>query len=345
MDIVVLAGGLSTERDVSFVTGSGVTQALRRCGHRVIMADLYLGLGREGEDLEGIFSRSEEVSMVFDRVPELAPDLDAVRAQRADPDCIFGPNVLNLCRRADIVFIALHGANGEDGRVQAAFDLLGVRYTGAGYLASALAMDKRTTKIMLDAAGIPTARWISLQRGENAPQLDLPCVVKPCCGGSSIGVSIVRESEELPRALEEAFSWEDRILVEEYLPGREYSVGVIEGKALPVMELAPLSGFYDFKNKYQPGSTVETCPAPLPEDTTARMQTRAEQVCKTLGLEQYARVDFILHPTGEIYCLEANSLPGLTPASILPQEAAALGIGYDELCQKLVDVSLRRYGA
>ena len=173
--------------------------------------------------------------------------------------------------------------------------------------------------------------------------LTLPCVVKPCCGGSRIGVTIVRDAAEFKKALDEAFHWEDELVIEEYVKGREFSVGVIEGKALPVIEIAPIQGFYDYKNKYKAGSAVETCPADLPADITAQMQRYAEMVVEALGLETYSRMDFLLNEKDQIFCLEANTLPGMTPTSLLPQEAAVIGVDFPALCQQIIDISLKRF--
>lgn len=173
--------------------------------------------------------------------------------------------------------------------------------------------------------------------------VQLPCIVKPCCGGSSIGVTIVRDEKEFKAALDEGFRWEDELLIEEFIQGREFSVGVMEGKALPIIEIAPIEGFYDYKNKYKAGSAVETCPAVLPKEVTERMQHYAEQVAKVIGLTTYSRIDFLTNENNDIFCLEANTLPGMTPTSLLPQEAAVVGIDFNELCQKIIDLSLKKY--
>lgn len=351
MKIVVLAGGLSTERDVSFKTGEMVTKALRENGHQVIMLDVFMGYSDKKEDLAGIFDRAEEVSVKVEGIKEVAPDLAKVKASRKDQsDNFFGPNVIELCQMADIVFMALHGENGENGKIQAAFDLFGIRYTGSGYLSSALAMDKGMAKQLFISNGIPTPKGISVKKGEETASaaelgLTLPCVVKPCCGGSSIGVSIVRTEEEYKSALTEAFRWENELVIEEYVEGREFSVGVIDFKALPIIEIAPVEGFYDYKNKYKAGSAVETCPAELPADVTGQMQQYAEQVARVLGLDTYSRSDFLLDKDNKMYCLEANTLPGMTPTSLLPQEASVVGMNFNQLCEKLIEISLRKYSA
>ena len=201
---------------------------------------------------------------------------------------------------------------------------------------------------MFEAAGIPTPHGISLKKENrdtafSATGLTLPCVVKPCCGGSSIGVSIVRTEDEYEAALAEAFRYEDEIIVEDYIQGREFSVGVIKFQALPVIEIAPVEGFYDYKNKYKAGSAVETCPANLPSKIAKRMQEVAVQVCETLGLNSYSRMDFLLDEKDGIFCLEANTLPGMTPTSLLPQEAAQVGMDFGQLCERLIEISQERY--
>ncbi len=349
MDIVVLAGGLSSERDVSFSTGNMVSKALRSNGHRVILLDLFMGYEEGPVDLDGIFARSLEASVEVAEIPTTAPDLDAIKRSRKDQsDCLFGPNVIELCRMADLVFLALHGEHGENGKLQAAFDLFGIKYTGTDYLSSALAMNKTLAKKLFAIHQIPTPNGISLRRGEALAAfadtgLKLPCVVKPCSGGSSIGVSIVRTQEAYQAALEEAFRYEAEILVEEYIDGREFSVGVLDGRALPVIEIAPVEGFYDYKNKYKAGAAVETCPADLPESVAEQMQSYAEQVARALGLITYSRMDFLLNDRGEMFCLEANTLPGMTPTSLLPQEALAVGLTFESLCEKLIEISLAKY--
>jgi len=346
MKIVVLAGGLSTERDVSLATGSMVSAALRRKGHQVLLLDVYMGYGRAGDNLTDIFETVPETAGEVPGVPETAPDLAKIKAMREDQsDCFFGPNVIVLCQMADIVFLALHGENGEDGRIQAAFDLFGIRYTGSNYLSSAIAMNKRLSKRFFAENGIPTPKGISMKKSEQIADfsqtgLTLPCIVKPCRGGSSVGISVIHTAEEYQPALDEAFRWEEEVILEEYIQGREFSVAVIESEALPVIEIAPLEGFYDYKNKYKAGSTVETCPANLPPVLAKQIQTYAVAVTKALGLDTYARVDFMLSKQDDIFCLEANTLPGMTPTSLLPQEAHAIGITFEDLCERLIRISM-----
>ena len=349
MNIVVLAGGLSTERDVSFVTGSMVAKALRQKGHKAILLDVFMGYGDTEENVENLFDRSEEVSVKVTGISEKAPDLAAVKASRKDQSaCFFGPNVIRICQQADIVFMALHGENGENGKIQAAFDLFGIKYTGSDYISSAIAMNKDLAKRVLSQAGIPVPGGIRMKKEKREDDITklpvkLPCVVKPCCGGSSIGVTIANTEEEFKAALDEAFRWENELVIEEYIRGREFSVGVIQGEVLPIIEIAPIEGFYDYKNKYKAGSAVETCPADLPAEVTEEMQRYAKQAAEAIGLDTYSRTDFLLDENNHIFCLESNTLPGMTPTSLLPQETAAVGIDFPTLCEKLIEIALEKH--
>lgn len=347
MKIVVLAGGISTERDVSLSSGRGIYQALKSIGHQVILLDLFLGLPDAEQPLEKLFESDIDWSSSIRGVAEKAPNIEQVKALRPGYKSLLGPNVLELCSLCDIVFLGLHGSNGEDGRIQALFDLMGIRYTGTGHTSSALSMDKNITKQMFRGFGIPTPPSITVKKGESfelPDEIGFPCMVKTCCGGSSVGVYRVEDVFGLEKALQEAFSYEDHVLIERCIIGREFSIAVVEGKALPVIEIAPLIGFYDYKNKYQAGSTVETCPADLPENLSARMQKHAEEACAAVGIEGYARVDFMLDErSGEDYALEVNTLPGMTPTSLMPQEAAVLGYSYEQLCEWILQVSLKKY--
>ena len=343
MKIVVLAGGTSTEREVSIVSGTGVCKALRERGHRAILLDVFFGW-MECETEEA-FGEAYDVDQAAAYIHGFDGQLDQAQKERRE---FFGPQVLKLCQEADMVFMALHGANGEDGKVQAAFDLFGIRYTGTGYLSSAVAMDKALTKQFFRAWGVPTPGGTTFLKNQENTELNvhglaLPVVVKPCCGGSSVGITIARTKEEYEQSLKEAFSYENQIVVEEYIEGREFSVAVVDGKAYPVIEIAPKEGFYDYKNKYQAGSTVETCPADLSPKKTKEMQGYAELGARALGIEGYCRLDFMMDREGKLYCLEANTLPGMTPTSLIPQEAAVLGVSYPELCEKLIQISMKKY--
>jgi D-alanine-D-alanine ligase len=349
MNIIVLAGGLSPEREVSLMTGNTVSQALRERGHKVILLDVFLGYGDVGIQLDGIFDKSETVSATVSEIAEQAPDLAAIKAKRKDESAsLFGPNVISLCQGAEIVFMALHGEDGENGKIQAAFDLYGIKYTGCGYLSSALAMDKKLAKILFNRVGVPTPEGLTMKRNERINNIEdtgltLPYVVKPNSGGSSIGVSVVHNQKEYEQALTDAFYYNEEVLIEEFIQGREFAVGIIAGDALPVIEIAPIKGFYDYKNKYQCGGAVETCPATLPKYITEEMQHYAKKAAEALEITTYARMDFLLNNQGNLFCLEANTLPGMTPTSLLPQEAKAAGLNFGDLCEKLVAVSFQKY--
>lgn len=342
MKIVVLAGGISTEREVSLISGKQIYIALKEKGHQVVLVDLFLGY--QGEKADDIFSLEKDWAEGITAVSEQAPDLDAIRKMREDGGkCLLGPNVLDICRQGDIVFMALHGANGEDGKIQALFELYNIPYTGTDYLSSAIAMDKALTKDLFRANHIPTPQGYSIKIGEPLQKMEYPVVVKVNTGGSSIGVYIVKNAEELTQAMEEAKSYDDRVVIEQFIEGREFSCGVIDGKALPIIEIAPKQGFYDFKNKYQQGMTRDICPANLEDELTRKCQKVIEDAYRALRLKSYARIDFILNEKEEIFVLEANTLPGMTPSSLLPQEAAAQGMDFKSLCEKLIEVSLRSY--
>ena len=339
MKIAVLAGGTSPEREVSIISGTEVCRALRERGHAAILLDAFFGFPEADASLYE--DEDFDVEAVAGYMREKSGELAEEMKRRPN---FFGPHVMELCRAADVVFMALHGANGEDGRVQAAFDLEGIRYTGTGFESSALAMDKQRTKEIFLANGVRTPRGFAL-REEDAPKyaaelgLELPVIVKPCCGGSSVGTTIVEEADAFAEALRISYSYEPVAIVEEFIPGREFAVAVVDGEAYPVIEIAPNEGFYDYEHKYSPGATVETCPAEISEEERDEMQEIAVRASEVLGITGYCRLDFIMREDGRSYCLEANTLPGMTPLSLVPQEAAALGMSFGELCERLIEVS------
>jgi D-alanine-D-alanine ligase len=341
MKIVVLAGGISTERDVSLSSGRGVYNALKERGHQVILLDVFLGY--EG-DPENIFELDRDWVKDVAPVSEVAPDIEKVKALRKKPsNILFGDHVIEICQMADIVFMALHGDCGENGKVQAVFDLFGIKYTGTDSFSSALAMDKSITKQLFLQNGVPTPKSHLLTGKDDPYKPEFPCVVKVSGGGSSVGVYIVQNEKEYADAVQEAFRYDTKVLVEQYIKGREFTDCVIEGKAYPVVEIAPVSGFYDYKNKYQAGSTIETCPAKISDELTKKIQDTALKAYQVLGIKTYARMDVLMDENGDVYCLEANTLPGMTPTSLIPQEAAALGISYGELCEMIIEISLKKW--
>lgn len=346
MKIAVICGGISPERDVSISTGSMVASALRKNGHRVALVDSakeYTG------DIESRFTTTDEGEVVAS-IGSTAPQIDISREKGID---FFGKGVLDICRNADIVFNAMHGAAGEDGTLQATFDLMGIKYTGSCAKGCMLAMDKLLTKqlcaIMPQAVRMPRGALVRKQSYEQdglpdgLQVLGRPLVIKPVSCGSSVGVSIAETDKELLKALKLAFQYEDRVLIEEFIKGREFAVGILGSEVLPAIEIKPKHGFYDYSNKYQKGMTEEICPADISKETSIRMQRMAGFVYSCLQLSVYARIDFIMAENGLVYCLEANTLPGMTPMSLLPQEAAAAGIDFVTLCQRIVDESLKKY--
>lgn len=336
MNIVVLAGGNSPERAVSLTSGRLVCAALRRRGHRVLLLDVWRGLtdAQIGDDPMALFcgaTGGEDESL-----PDLPGGKNPV-----------GENVLRLCGLADVVFLALHGAAGENGQVQAMLDCFGIPYTGSGHGASFLAMDKPLCKMILRQGGVLTPDWCVLDRQESMEQacarvretVGFPCVIKPCDGGSSVGVMMVDDPEELPHALAKAWHAGGRFMAERRIIGRELTVAVLDGIALPAVEIIPRDGFYDYENKYIAGRTEEICPAPIGEEATAALASCAQYAFGLIGLRSYARGDYMMDADGRLWFLEFNTLPGMTPTSLLPQEAQAVGMSYEDLCEKIVQLA------
>ncbi len=351
MKIVVLAGGLSTERDVSLTSGAGICRTLKEKGHNVFLLDVYLGFPYDADKLEDVFTLPNAGLEIAEGIKTTEPDLAAIKASREDQsDCFLGPNVIEICRLADIVFMGLHGDVGENGKLQATFDILGIKYTGPNYLGSALAMDKGIAKQIFKTSGVPTPMGTALKKANKDASLSdlglsLPVVVKPCAGGSSIGVYIAETEDEYRDAIENSFRYDEEVVIEQYVKGREFASGIIDGKALPVIEIIPKNGWFDYANKYQANATEEICPAQIPDEVAERMQRATELAFKALKLDVYSRADFLLDADNNIYCLEINTLPGMTSASLLPKEAKAAGIEYAELCELIIEKSLARYQA
>lgn len=344
MNILVLGGGLSMEREVSLCSSTMVCNALIDSGHRAIMIDAYFGLPDFDGDFEALFAGAKKLPPYC--VSPITPDLDLIKAQRqgGDTDAL-GLNVLKIGKWADMVYMGLHGAAGENGDIQSKFDSLGIRYTGSGASGCRLAMDKWQTKSILNDNGILSPKGCILTRGTDyvLDALPLPCVVKPCSGGSSIGTTIVHKREQLQTAIADALSFDQTALVEQYIKGREIAAGILGNIALPLIEILPKTDFYNYKNKYLAGLTKEITPAPVDERTTQSIQQAAKKVFELLGLEVYGRLDFILGEDGRVYCLEANTLPGMTPTSLLPQEAQAAGLSYPKLCCSILNLSMEKY--
>ena len=345
MKIVVLCGGLSPERDVSISSGTRIAKTLKQNGHQIVLVDMYFGLENWQGSLDDIFDNPPPLNDML--ISEQEPDLNEIRSmRRIDTGSDFGDRVIDVCQMADIVFMGLHGQCGEDGKVQAAFDLLGIRYTGSGFLGSAVAMDKDMTKQIIAQHQIRTAAWRTYSCSKVSSEmvlrdLTLPLVVKPDNSGSSIGVSIVHSEDDLKKALKTVARDSDYVVIEQYIKGREIQVGILDGKALPSIEIIPKDSFYDYKNKYQANATEEICPAPIGDAETRAVSEATARGFEALRLRGYARFDYMLDDEGNVWCLEANTLPGMTPTSLLPQEAAAAGISYDELCERIAMLAVK----
>ncbi len=347
MKIIVLAGGYSNERDVSLMSGYSICKALRERGHKAFLLDAFLGLENAPENLEDVFDLPDGGLGIASGIKVTEPDLDALWNSRpGDSASYLGPNVLELCALADITFLALHGNLGENGKIQGTFDVMGIKYTGPNSLGCSLCMDKGISKQIFNWEGVPTPGGTHLMKHDKDTSLEelglkLPVVVKPSSGGSSLGVFIVHTEEEYKDAIEQSFKKEPEVVIEQYIDGREYACGIIDGKALPLVEIIP-NGLFDYANKYQAGGASEICPAvSVTAEQTALMQAAGEKAFKALHLDVYSRADFIVdNTTGEFYCLEVNSLPGMTSASLLPKAAKAAGYEYGEFCELIIQKSM-----
>ena len=348
MKIVVLGGGISTERHVSLVTSTSVCKALRSLGHKAIFVDLFFGLEDYEGDLADIFEAEDGLCGNV-AIEKTAPDIESIKNSRKlrSPSRI-GDRGLEVCSMADCVFLGFHGADGEDGKIQAVLDLMGIPFTGSDYLGSAMAMNKAVAKKIMEYAGILTPSWSEIsyapeEADELAEKLPVPCVVKVTGGGSSIGVFLPDTKEELRDALKEARRISSRIMIEEKIRGREMTVPVLDDRYLNAIEIIPPDGTsFDYVAKYQSGSegAREICPANITEEEQRKMGQAALRLHKALGLSVYSRTDFILDDTGSAWCLEINTLPGMTPNSLIPKSAAVDGLSYPELCERIVELSV-----
>lgn len=333
LKIAVLFGGASAERDVSVASAAQVVKGLRALGHQVVAVDTASGVLTLDEELRS-----------FSLGVGIAPPTgsDALGALGRDPASFFAaPELASL----DLVFLALHGGAGEDGRLQALLDLRGLAYTGSGVIGSACAMDKDVAKRLMRLAGVPTPDWLMapVDADTVAAVLGWPVVVKPSKQGSTVGLSIVRNAEALPAAIIEALRHDDEVLVERFVPGRELTVGVLTDRALGVGEIILKHGeIFDYQAKYQPGGAAEVFPADLTAAETATVQSLGLQVARALKLRDYCRVDFRRDAAGRLWCLEANTLPGMTAMSLLPQSAAVMGLTFAQLCGEICATALLR---
>ena len=351
MKIVVLGGGISTERQVSLVTAVSVCKALRSLGHRAVFVDMYLGLEDTEGDLEALFDAPDGLCPEV-TIGHAAPDLEAVKNSRKwKSSSRIGKNVLEICTLADCVFLGLHGEDGEDGKIQAALELMGIPYTGSGPVPSGMAMDKSIAKKVMHIFGIPTPQWQEydlscIDRSEILSEQKLPCVVKVVNGGSSIGVYICDTPSQLRDALEAAVKLNPHIYIEEKKIGREFTVPVLGDRALNAIEIVPPEGAvtFDYVAKYQNGreGAREICPADITPEQQKMLGDLALRFHRALGLSVYSRTDFILDEQGQPWVLEVNTLPGMTPNSLIPRAAKLDGLSYPQLCEKIIALSLNK---
>ncbi len=343
MKILILAGGLSAERDVSLTSGCLIAAALIERGHKVCLCDPYTGLDPNGQK-----PCYTDTAICPHGISKQVPDLEELMRSSGRGERRIAPGVMELCRMADTVFIALHGDVGEDGRLQAMLEMENIRHTGSGYVGCLLSMNKDITKRLLRDASVLTPDWVccSLSKQTTAAaaeqiewEIGYPCVVKPCCGGSSIGVSMAENRAQLMQALTLARRFEGDIVAERRIQGRDVTVSILGGRVLPAIEILPHSGFYDYSNKYQAGASDEICPADISEAASRSMAEAVKRGFEVLHLGGYARFDFILDETDKAWCLEANALPGMTATSLLPRAAAAVGMDYPSLCEEILKLA------
>jgi D-alanine-D-alanine ligase len=334
MNIALLLGGTSPERHVSMASGRGIAAALTEAGHTVTLFDPARGdaarISQEELELPGETSPTHEELHRYSNSAYIAA-------------------IQQIPQDVDIVFLALHGAPGEDGTVQSLLELRGLPYTGSRVLASALAMDKAMTKRMLESESIQTPRWFQMARGEATPEIlralvdqhtAWPVVVKPNDGGSTVGMTIVEDESGLYAAYELACEYAETALFEEFIEGRELTVAILGDESLPVVEISPKSGFYDYKSKYTAGQTEYYCPADLPRALEEEVRELARRSHVALGCTGYSRVDFRLSTENVPYCLEVNTLPGMTATSLVPKAAAAAGMSFPALCERIIELAL-----
>jgi D-alanine-D-alanine ligase len=329
-------GGTSSERDVSLASGLRIAEALRSRGHAV----------RAIDTAKGELSMIDEQRLLSEGVVKQLPPSPSELA-RMNTESL-ADTAARLPKRGDcdVAFLALHGGSGEDGTIQALLDLAGVPYTGSGHLPSALAMDKDLSKHLFRAHDVGTANWL-MAMDPSAPlgaatverALGWPVIVKPSKQGSTVGLSIVKEPSELGAAIAEAFQHDDEVMIEQFIAGRELTVGILGGDALPVGEIIPKHEIYDYECKYTAGMAEEIFPARLTAEQTAAVQAQAQRAFAALKLGGCARIDFRMSSAGEFYCLEANTLPGMTATSLIPQAATAAGIPFPELCERIAQLA------
>ena len=324
--VALLVGGTSPERAVSKMSGKGVLQALKNLRYPTVVIDPAYGLNQPKQE-EEFFSEND-----FAKISNLNC-IDAINSDLLDD--------------VEVVFSALHGKWAEDGTIQSLLELRGLKYTGSKVLASAIAMNKEMSKVIFRQAGVQTADWLSVTSNLSESiikvvkdKIGFPCIIKPNDEGSTVGLTLVKSESEIKEAVQIALQFSSKALIEKYIPGRELTVAILSNEALPVLEIVPKSGFYDYKHKYTSGMSEYIVPAHIPENVAKNVQHQALIAFQTLGCEGYARVDFRMNDQNELYCLEVNTLPGMTATSLVPKAAKAVGISFEELIDKIIRLAL-----
>jgi len=326
--VALFVGGTSPERAVSKMSGKGILQALKNLQYPTKVIDPAYGLNQPIE--EGQFFSEKDFTEISNR------------------NCIDAINS-NLLDDVDVVFSAMHGKWAEDGTIQSLLELRGLKYTGSKVLASALAMHKEMSKVVFRQAGVQTADWFSVKDQNLEPNLiareikqkfGFPCIIKANDQGSTVGLKFVKNESEVEEGIRLALQYSSKALIEKYIPGRELTVAILLNEALPVLEIVPKSGFYDYKHKYTSGMSEYIVPANIPEEVAEKAKQQALIAFQSLGCEGYARVDFRMNSNNELFCLEVNTLPGMTPTSLVPKAAKAVGISFEELISKIIQQAL-----
>jgi D-alanine-D-alanine ligase len=333
MRIAVLFGGTSSERDVSIASGSQVVKALREAGHDVIAVDTATG----------VLGKADENRLLTGGVAPTPPEessLDMLRSGNTSA-IVSAPELAGI----DVIFLALHGGTGENGTLQSLLELTGIPYTGSGPLGSAVAMDKDITKRLLVHVGVPTPDWMMapVDVEEAVARLGLPLIVKANKQGSTVGLTKVKNPKDFDAAVAKAYEHDDEVVVEQFIPGRELTVPILADQPLPVGEIIIESEIFDYETKYQSGKAQEIFPANLPGSVAIQAQMFALKAHRALKLRGYSRVDFRLDADNKLWCLEANTLPGMTAASLFPKGAAAAGMGFPEVCERICQLALEEH--
>lgn len=325
--VVLICGGTSPEREVSKSSGFSITKSLKNLGYNYKIIDPAYGLNQPKNE-EDYFKEKDAAELSNRNY------LDVINS--------------GLFDGTDVAFITLHGQWGEDGTIQSVLELRGIKYTGCGVLASSLAMDKDFSKVMFRHSGVQTANWIIGNSEKDYDRvldfinniIGYPAIIKPNSGGSTIGLSICKKQEDVLPAIKTALKYSDKFLVERFIEGRELAVGILNEIALPPVEIKPVHEIYDYECKYSDGMCSYDVPAILPENIKIKLQDQAIKAYKSLGCRGYSRVDFRLMPNSECYCLEINTLPGMTSHSLLPKSAQAAGISYDDLVDRIIQSAM-----